>query len=75
MQQAISTLGLCPISPPLHLCTQHKPLPGHCDDDDDDDRGHVDEPYKDGENDNANGNNDDDDNFHDYNEDDANDGF
>ena len=29
---AISTLGLRPISPPLHLCTQHKPLPGHRDD-------------------------------------------
>ena len=37
MQQAISTPGLFTISPPLHLCTQHKPLPGHHHDDDDDD--------------------------------------
>ena len=27
--------GLLTISLPLHLCTQHKPLPGHRDDDED----------------------------------------
>ena len=36
---AISTLGLRPISPPLHLCTQHKPLPRHRHDDDEDSGG------------------------------------